>query len=737
MSEEFENMTVSLTFSELQAIDQEDIILLVDVDSAVNISNACIANKSADRIEVLTLWISKLLKAYLEESVCCLRAVKEMCQWFYLESDHSKGVNSDQKKLFKETLAFLIVSRNHLLKAGERLVHFFAYLLLTMIDFILGEGKETEQQLLADLQLAVLSLLKENTSEAKTFHPRITPLMQRIIEIADFERRTLEDLELPVKTSETITFMCVHYMSCVNLKDEPLPQWLKETVLHLCKMVLGYLEGLYENDVLTVPAENLKGFMEVVRAYFLMLQQIFSNSATHVDQDVAVCLMDLFMCEEATSSYYSDKDIQHLISSYVRPNIMELYELVYSFDECQEYLLSSILGPPEEDYFEVCIDFVTAVSTDEAVVLPNTCQTLKKIFEYLFKDSTNFVNAERYEQVMDSFGSLLYLVANRELHSYFCAGIFQKDIITSQVCADILMLCYRLKEENKCWSLSAIEQAVAFWNKCNNSYSMFSHNPSQWHVQRFLKYFHCLGKLELPALSIRNYRHLLAVITEDEHIGIKLLKRLDCVSSSVPTKVEVYYEMTALLELLVKHRNTDCSQWFQRTSEMAKQLMSLEKSTTFTSTYFKLLGSANKSTQLLILRGLSPDNGCTNWHRQRFIDACKVSDDAQLKAFSARHSIEAEVQLLLQALRQKPKTADTLVDGLLDVSKLSYTRNSEHKCLVSSLKRKRSEIPTKQILLDIYESSLQLSQSREDFDATDWDLLKKVLANLSSILPRP
>ncbi|XP_016971287.2 uncharacterized protein LOC108038913 [Drosophila rhopaloa] len=736
MSEESENQAISLSFSELQAIDQEDIILLVDVDSAVNISKACIANDSADRVEVLTLWFSKLLRAYLDESVCCFQAVKSMCDWFFHVSNNSYGVNSDQTKLFNEVLAFLTAYRNHLLKAGERLVHWFANLLLFMIDFLEEEGKESEHQVRVGIHFEVLSLLKKNTSESKTFQPRITPLMQTIMQHAESARNNFRDLELPVKSSDTITYMCVHYMSCVNLKDEPMPQWLKETILHLCKMVFGYLEDLYKNGLLTVPEEKLKEFMKVMRAYFLMLQQIFRNGLMQVDRNVAVCIMDLFMCDETTPSHYSEEYIQQLISTYVRPYIMELYELIYSFEECQEYLLFSIFGPPEEDYFDVCLDFVTAVSTDDADVLPKTCQTLQKIFEYLFKDATNFVNAERYERVMDAFGSLLYLVPIKELHSYFCAGLFQKDIITSQVCADILMLCFRLKEENKCWTPIDIEQAIVFWNKCNNSYCMFSKNPSQWHVQRFLKYFHCLGKQGLPALSIRNFRHLLAVITEDKQIGIQLLNRLDHVSSAAPTQVKDYYEMVAMLELLVKNRHTDCSQWFQRSSDMSKKVMSIANSTTFTSAYFKLLAFANKPTQLLILRGLASGNGCTNWHRQRFIDACKVSDDAQLKAFSARHLIDADAQLLLETMRGKPKTSDTSVDGLFDVSKSSYTRNSEHKCLVSSLKRKRNEIPPKQILLDIYEGSLQLSQSTDDFDAADWDLHKKVLANLSSILPR-
>jgi len=83
--------------------------------------------------------------------------------------------------------------------------------------------------------------------------------------------------------------------------------------------------------------------------------------------------------------------------------------------------------------------------------LLNICLKVRCRFDHIYfllltepTDAKNFVHGERYNQVLDAFGCLLYLVGNIELHRYFCAGIFQKDFITSQVCADILMLCFRL-----------------------------------------------------------------------------------------------------------------------------------------------------------------------------------------------------------------------------------------------------------------------------------------------------
>lgn len=174
---------------------------------------------------------------------------------------------------------------------------------------------------------------------------------------------------------------------------------------------------------------------------------------------------------------------------------------------------------------------------------------------------------------------------------------------------------------------------------------------------------------------------------------------------------------------------------------MAKKLMSLDKSSTFVSAYFRLLATADQATQLMVLRGLAPVTGCTNWQRQKFLAACKSSNDAQLRAFSARHCISEEVQPLLEALLGNPQTPDSSIGATSqELCKSSYCRKEEHKCQSeTNLKRKRGqESMPKQILQDLYEGSLQLSQCSQDtFDAADIELHRKVIANLSSLLPRP
>ncbi|KAH8258097.1 hypothetical protein KR038_005683, partial [Drosophila bunnanda] len=722
-----------VSFSELQAIDQEDIIMLVDVQTAIRICNESLANESANPADVLILWLSKLLRAYVDEAVCCVNAIKEMWSWLGMVTADSQD---DHLAIVKEALNFADVYKKHILKSGERLVHGSACFLLTMINRF--SRNRSILKICIDLHLVVLSLLRDITAGSETVNFRIIPLIKEMTAIAEYLGERITHLQVSIRTSETVTFMCVHYLKLIKhqhkIEQEPMPEWLKDTLVHLCDSVCSQLETVHNKETLAVPLEKVKEYVKVTRAYLLMIQEIFRvGVTTHLHEDVSSGLLELFSEPEPSNDL--GKDIPILVSTYVKPYAMQLFELVYLLPDFQEYFIQNLNS--NEDSFNVCMDFVTVVCTDNTAVTANTCQMLQKIFEYMFKDASNFVHEENYDRIIEGFGSLLYLLDNEILNNYFCAGLFQKDIVTSQACADVLMLCFRLKEVNKGWDSKAIEQAVSFWNECNDSYALFSHNPSQWHVQRFVKYFHIMGRQKLPTLSLRNYRHLSAVIGSSDQVGRKLMKHLDDITSDVPTEIGNYYDIIGVLEILAQLGHTSCSQWLTRTSEMAKQLMTIDKSSTFVSAYFRLLLASDKATQLLVLRGLDPVIGCTNWQRQKFLASCQSSTDPQLRAFSARHSIKGDAQPLLEALLGKPKDLDSSVDATYqELSKASYFREAEHKCHpVANLKRKREESTPRKILQALYESSLQLGQcSKDTFDAADIELHKKVIANLNSAL---
>ncbi|XP_026842031.1 uncharacterized protein LOC6592547 isoform X1 [Drosophila persimilis] len=737
-----------VAFRELQSIDQKDIVILIDVASALKSCSECIRNNTVKTVDVLTLWLKKVLRAYIDEAARCVTAFKQMCDWFQMMKSSTDVDCSDLITVLTEALKFTTASKEPLLKAGERLVHAAAFFLFSIVHGYLSESESSSKRNVLKehvpnaigLHLAVLSMLTDTTASARKVNARITPLIQQMNEISGFLSAKITHLQAFIKTSETMTYICLHYMQNADRgqwEAGTMPDWLKETVLHLCDTVLNQMETIQKKDALTVPLEKVEEYLRVTHTYLLMLYELIKTKWKHVDESISEALIDLLMSVSSTQDL--GENISLLISKYIRPGLLKIFEMAYPLEDFQKRLVSLLIDPEEAEnyFFDICFDFVGVVTVDNAALTPYTCQTLQKIFEYIFRDASHFVNADHYERAIEAFASLMYLAECEELDNYFCTGVFQEDPVTSQVCADILMLSFRLVEANPGWNRNTLIQATNYWKECNNSYAMFSHSPNQWHVQRFFKYFHGIGKHEPPPFTAQNFRYLRAVAPVNNRYVETLLERLQLIGNGAQSKIELYYEVVAIMELLAHQKKTDLSKWLQQTYEFVRELLKDEKCDTFTSVYFQLVGHSSPSAQLQLLRGLAPVVGHCNWHIQKFLHACKGSDDAQLRAFSARHSIDKIVLPLLEAVQQKPSPGTTAADRQCKLlTKSSYKRDTAHVCKVQCLKRKRAESTPKEIIRELHDSSLQLVQSAVGLDAADKEQVKKVIDSLCNILKR-
>ncbi|KAH8331639.1 hypothetical protein KR074_008918 [Drosophila pseudoananassae] len=738
---------ISMSYSELECIDREDIIMLVDVDSAIKICQEYLDSNTNSSPNVLSLWFNKMLRAYMDEDICCFNAIKQMYEWFQtMISIESSDKCNNVKTIVTDAQQFVTHYKDHLLRRDERMVHGTVFLLFEMVEVFFEERLG---------QLFKYVLINESINVILTVKKMRTAVLWRPIDISVFLSESITNAF--IRISETMTFICLHYLKLYNespAEDVQMPQWLKETVMHICDSILNFVQPVRKKVALSVHLEKLEEFVKVINKYLLMLHEILKGVVTPIDEEVLQALIELL--GETKPCHNLGKDIPLLLSTYVTPYVINVIEIVYAYDDFQKYLISCLKDSiqSKKDYLYVCIGFISAVSKDASEINESTCTTIERIFEYfIFTDASNFVNCENYDRIIESYSTLLYLGESYFLFCFFFMGLFHEDINMSHACADVLMLCFRLKEVNQSWDQREIENALTFWNKCNNSYAMFSQQPSQWHVQRFLKYFHRIGKKELPDFNIQNFRYISAVAPS--HMGNKLLQCLENCSFDPPTQPEVYYEMVrlllklhnmnylkifflqaAILDLLALQDNTDCSKWFLRSFEMAKELLSNVKSMVFSESYFKLLARGNKATQLVILRGLPPLNGDASWNQQKFIFTCKASDDAQLKAFSARFSIGNNMQSIFDAMFRQNTSVDASVDlwsSSQDLRLKSYTRK-KHECSGPSLKRKRSDDSAKEILQVMYEKSMQLRQSNlSRLEAADWDHVKDIVACLTSL----
>lgn len=91
--ESMQDIQVSLTFSELQCLDSEDVASCVSKQTALQICNQSLKDLSAKTAEVLSIWLRKLLKAYILEAECCIDIFKCCYEWFQrLVSNKEKNV---------------------------------------------------------------------------------------------------------------------------------------------------------------------------------------------------------------------------------------------------------------------------------------------------------------------------------------------------------------------------------------------------------------------------------------------------------------------------------------------------------------------------------------------------------------------------------------------------------------------------------------------------------------------
>lgn len=80
--EEEQELQVSITFDELQCFDCQDVSTCVSQQTAIKICNKSLEDLSAKTVEVLSLWLRKLLRAYINEAECCIDIFKCLYEWF-------------------------------------------------------------------------------------------------------------------------------------------------------------------------------------------------------------------------------------------------------------------------------------------------------------------------------------------------------------------------------------------------------------------------------------------------------------------------------------------------------------------------------------------------------------------------------------------------------------------------------------------------------------------------------
>ncbi|XP_062128419.1 uncharacterized protein LOC133840544 [Drosophila sulfurigaster albostrigata] len=723
-------MQAITTLSELQYLPCEDVVDRVSQQTALEICKRSLNNLSVKHVELLSLWLTKLLKAYFSKTVCCIEAFKYLYVWFTKLKDE---VTSENKtgcdnfyKLLTDALDFAEWAKGKLAKISERLGHATAYFLLSIVSTCLQQSIEKDMQALKEhetiaikLHVTVLALLKEITKNANTIHARITPMLQQLIAITDFLYAKMSHWNAFVNTSKTMTNICKHYSNYADL-SQSTPEWLRETLLHICDTVLN-IQELAKKD-------GSVEYLKVIQVYMIMLHNLLDCGIKHLDKTVLDSITLLLIGGEFLSSCDLHKEMPKQL--LLLPYVMSVYGLIYKLEDFQNYLLRCLADQENKtnNYTKLCLNYTTTVVLDDAEITPLTIKVVQNLFEYLLKDSRNFVNAAHYDRILQTFATLLHVSHSVALFKFFSAGIFQEDLMKQQVCADVLMLFFRLEETSKNWKSADIAQAAEYYRECNNSYAMFSQNTSQWHVQRMLKYFHKLERKEAPLFNLRNYNYLHCVSPRAEPDQRMWMMRLQRLLMSPFSDIEQYYEMLALMELLA----TDSNNWLHLLPDTVMNIINRGKCQLLRKVYFKLAFQSNQLTRKRLLQEAMPtqDNVNNSWHLQKLLYAGQCSDDKEFKSLASMRPISADLLPILSALHLaqfNDQGASVLENNLYE---WDYKRTEKHRCNFGGQKRKRSN-QLKDLIRQIERNTNELLDYANEFDASDLQQLGEIIKNMN------
>ncbi|XP_034108372.1 uncharacterized protein LOC117570682 [Drosophila albomicans] len=723
-------MQAITTLSELQSLPCEDVVDRVSQQTALEICKRSLDDLSAKHVELLSLWLTKLLKAYFSKTVCCIAAFKCLYVWFTKLKDE---VTSENKtgcdnfyKLLTDALDFAEWAKGKLAKISERLGHATAYFLLFIVNTCLQQSIEKDMQALKEhetlaikLHVTVLALLKEITKNANTIHARITPMLQQLIVITDFLYAKMSHWNAFVNTSKTMTNICKHYSNYADL-SQSTPEWLRETLLHICDTALNIQELAKEDGSVE--------YLKVIQVYMIMLHNLLDCGVKHLDKTVLDSITLLLIGGEFLSSCDLHKEMPKQL--LLLPYVMTVYGLIYKLEDFQNYLLRCLADQENKtnNYTKLCLNYTTAVVLDDAEITPLTIKVVQNLFEYLLKNSRNFVNAAHYDRMLQTFGSLLHISHSVALFKFFSAGIFQEDLMKQQVCADVLMLFFHLEETSKNWKSADIAQASEYYRICNNSYAMFSQNTSQWHVQRILKYFHKLERKEAPLFNLRNYNYLHCVSPRAEPDQRMWMMRLQRLLMSPFSDIEQYYEMLALMELLA----TDSNNCLHLLPDSVKNIINRGKCQLLRKIYFKLAFQSNQLTRKRLLQDAMPtqDNVNNSWHLQKLLYAGQCSDDKEFKSLASMRTISADLLPILSAL-QLAQFSDQGASGPENnLYEWDYKRTEKHRCNFGGQKRKRSN-QRKDLIRQIERNTNELLDYANEFDASDLQQLGQIIKNMN------
>ncbi|XP_039954677.1 uncharacterized protein LOC120770996 [Bactrocera tryoni] len=582
--------STDITYTQLSSLDVEFISKNITKEYAFSVISKAVECRDITAGDVLNLWVKKLQKIYSYEhfcrtdwgilTLCCQNYFEKMALertcvlddktysqlscWLKESSEFLKSIHICDKKfnvtgmcLFFDTILDLAQKSCQFFEMNAKksdltsqirwlnFLHNISHKLLWDCLEIHGQISDTEYcAIFHYIKALCTGVANDKFIEIKIKVEAWKFVAKFILKYGAYAKNYKEQLEeqIPVRIllRQAEKSLLMIYKKELGEDDKYVDQYLRITAF--------YLEILYRITTVYKPSEfpEVKMFFEVLLLSmsppsFLRGSTIFTCIEKHVFPGLSNILLLL----------YKNYEFQKLIANHIGGS-----------DYCYEFIVTYIrccITNKEDDYFE------------------RSAELIFEIFKRLFQRPDIFVNAVRFDEIIDVYVTLALLDSSGTLLSNMQQYVIKGNSALSFACTDVLILASSCKDSRA----YELKDGLQFWVETNNRFAQFSSNYRRLNVERLIEHYIILcSGLNLEeniehqchhSINLQNNYSVLRCINNGSNTldmtmliskAISKLSRLMEIFDRNAMSLKDYYKLVSHMYKLVKYKAEvpDCLQ---------------------------------------------------------------------------------------------------------------------------------------------------------------------------------
>ncbi|XP_014095640.2 uncharacterized protein [Bactrocera oleae] len=334
-------------------------------------------------------------------------------------------------------------------------------------------------------------------------------------------------------------------------------------------LVMIYEKELGEDD------KYVDQYLRITAFYLEILYRI-TTVFKHSEFPEVKNFFDVLVLSMSAPSCLRGSNIFTCTKKYVLTGLSNILLLVYKNNELQK-LISNYIGGRDYSYEFILTYLRCYISNKKDDYFVSSAELIIQILKRLFQRLDIFVNAVRFDEIIDVYATLTLLDSSGTLLGNMQQYVIKGNSALSFACTKLLILVSSCKDGRA----DELKDGLQFWVETNNRFAQFSSNYRRLNVEHLIEHYIILcSGLNLEenidhqlhhSINLQNNYNILRCInngsnTSDTNLlnskAISKLSRLIEILDRHAMSLKDYYKLVAHMYKLVKYKAevSDCLQ---------------------------------------------------------------------------------------------------------------------------------------------------------------------------------